>query len=372
MPAKYHVLSRPVLVLLCASALLAVTACNGNQPESRTVVKDSGTRITVMDDHSESVYTKLQLEGIDRIEGVRALDWISGDTLVVSRENRSLKPQTVEGVMRYPVNLYSHNLADGTQTPLLEGESDYGAALMSPDHKYLFYRQIDEYIGDGYVMNLESGQSVKISEAPFSSEEGEWVDDQQLIFPDMEGSIWRKDVNGSGGIILKPGVPYVHEVVQSGEVIYYVTGEDMQLSAYNTGTKETTVLKKNIVWVIPSPDGSRLALVERNRPGEMVLTLCDTAGNEQSRLAAGQQVFGTSWSPDGSKLAYSLIPGDSGSAQSGVFITEAETGEQTPVLADIEISDRLRWSPSGNALLASSTVPKEGALSFVAYVIRLS
>ncbi|WP_151735586.1 PD40 domain-containing protein [Paenibacillus tengchongensis] len=372
MLVQYRGKGRLILIVLCTAALLAAAACDAGQPHGHTVVRESGARITVLDDTSESVYTKLRLEGIDRIDGVRALDWISGEALLVSRENRTLKPETVEGVERYPVNLYTHSLADGTQTPLLEGENDYGAALMSPDHQYMLYRQIDDFIADGHIMNLETGQSVKVSDAPFSSEEGEWADDRHIVFPDMEGNIRRTAVDGSSEIVVKPGVPYVHEVVQSGDTLYYVTGEDMQLSVYNTGSKETAVLKKSVVWVIPSPDGSRLALVERTRPGEMVLTLCDAAGNEQARLASGQQVFGASWSPDGSKLAYSLIPENSGSDPSGVFITEVESGEQTPVLADIGISNQLRWSPSGNALLASSTVMQEGANTFVSYVIRLN
>ncbi len=104
----------------------------------------------------------------------------------------------------------------------------------------------------------------------------------------------------------------------------------------------------------------------------MVLVLCDSEGNEQTELASGQQVFGTSWSPDGSKLAYSLTAENPADDQNGVFITELESGEQTQLLGDIEIADQLRWSPSGKKLLASASVLKDNKYEFTTYVIRLS
>ena len=365
-------LSRAGLVLLGTALVLTMGACSSGNTEARQVVEKSGTKITVMDNTSESVYTRLQLEGIDKVEGVRGMDWISEDVIAVNKENRDLAPQTVEGTEHYPQNLYMHNLSSGEETPLQEGDKNYGAAQLSPDKKYILYKEEEDVVGTGYIMNLDTGSSVKVDEAPFRMEEGEWTDDGHVIFSGMDGTIYRTDVQGMKDTVVKPGEAYVHEVGQSGNIIYYVTGGDMQLSAYDTETKQTRVLKKNVAWVIPSPDGSKLAIVKRTQPGEMVLVLCDSEGNELSELASGQQVFGTSWSPDGSKLAYSLIAENAADDQNGVFITELETGEQTPLLGDIEIADQLRWSPSGKKLLASSAVLKDNAYQITTYVIKLS
>jgi TolB protein len=359
-------------LLLCGAVLLSVTACSADNTATRQVVEKSGKKITVMDNTSESVYTQLKLEGIDKAEGVRGTDFVSEDVIVVNKENRSLTPQMIEGQERYPYNLYLHTLSTGNDTPLQEGEATYGAPQLSPDKTYLFYKELHEATGLGYIMNLASGASVKLGDAEFRSEEGKWSDNGHVLYPDMEGNIISADVTGKQEAILKTGVPYVHEVVQTGSRILYVTGEDSQLSAYDTGTKETKVLKKNVLWVVPSPDGSKLAVVERVKPGEMVLKLCDSEGNEQSRLASGQQIFGTSWSPDGSKLAYGVTAAGSADDQQDLFITEAETGEQTPVLNDIHLSDQLRWSPSGKKLLATTSVLKDNAYQFLTYVIRLS
>ncbi|KAI7273283.1 hypothetical protein KC345_g7022 [Hortaea werneckii] len=325
-----------------------------------------------MDNTSESVYTRLKLEGIDKVEGVRGTEMVSEDIFVVSKENHNSPPQVIEGQERYPVNLYLHTLSTGGETPLKEGTQNYGAPQLSPDKTHLFYKELYEGTGLGYIMDLATGTSVKVSDAEFSNEEGKWSDNEHVIFPDMEGNIMSADVNGKQETVLKTGVRYVHGVIQSGSRILYVTGEDSQLNAYDTGTKQTKVLKKNVDWVIPSPDGSRLAIVERIGPGERVLLLCDSDGNEQSRLAAGQQIFGTSWSPDGSKLAYAITTAGAADDQEDLFITEVETGEQTPVLNDIHLSDHLRWSPSGKKLLAATAVLKDNAYQSITYVVSLS
>lgn len=366
-------LARAGLVLISTAVLMSTAACSTGNAEPRQVIEQSGRKITVMDNTSESVYTRLKLEGIDKIERVRGLDWAGEDSIVVDKENRTLTPVTVEGQELYPHNLYFHDLPSGDETPLIEGSQNYGFAQLSSDKKHMMYMEMEDSIGTGYILSLETGASVKVNDMPFRSEEGEWTDNEHFIFPDMEGTVLKTDVNGTRETVLKPEGVYVHEVVQSGSSVYYVMGEDMELFAYDIETKQSKKILTGVVWVIPSPDGSRLAVVKRTKPGEMVLTLTDTEGNEQqSRLAAGQQIYGTSWSPDGSKLAYSLTAADAGSDQDGVFITEVETGEQTQILGDIEASNQLRWSPSGKKLLAASAVLKDNAYQSITYVIRLS
>ncbi|WNS41927.1 hypothetical protein [Paenibacillus sp. MMS20-IR301] len=359
-------------ILICGTVLLSIAGCSTENTETRQVVEKAGQTITVLDNRSESVYTQLKLAGIDKIEGVRGTEFVSEDMIVVNKENRSLAPQVIEGQERYPRNLYLHTLSTGGETPLQEGEQNYGAPLMSPDKTHLFYKELYDATGLGYIMELSTGNSVKASGAEFRSEEGRWSDNGHVIYPDMEGNIISADLNGKQETVLATGIPYVHEVVQTGSRILYVTGEDSQLSAYDTGTKQTKALKKNVMWAVPSPDGSRLAIVERTGPGVMVLKLCDSEGNEQSVLATGQQIFGTGWSPDGSKLAYATSAAGAADDQEDLFITEVETGEQTPVLNDIHLSDQLRWSPSGKKLLASATVLKDNAYQFITYVISLS
>ncbi|MFF2019598.1 hypothetical protein [Paenibacillus sp. NPDC058177] len=357
-------------LLLGCAFLLAMTACGTSGTEARHVVEKSGQKVTVMDNTTDSVYTKLKLDSIDKFEGIRGMDWLGENELAVDKENRKLTPEMIEGQERYPHNLYIRNLASGQDQPLKEGKESLGNAIVSPDNKYIFYKEVYEATGIGYLMNLGTRETVQLGKDEFMASEGEWADSGHVIYPDMKGDIIKADVQGKSEVVLETGAGIIHNVVQSGSIIYYVAHEDSQLFAYDTETKKSKMIKKNVMWVIPSPDGSRLAIVKREGPGEMKLVLCDPAGNEQSVIDSGTQIFGTNWSPDGSKLAYN-VSSDNGNVNR-LFITEVETGEQTPISDEMQASDKLRWSPSGKKLLISTSVLKDNKYQFVTYVITLS
>ncbi|WP_139085015.1 hypothetical protein [Bacillus sp. FJAT-27264] len=363
-------LMRAGSLLLGWAFLLAMTACGTAGTEARHVVEKSGQKVTVMDNTTDSVYTKLKLDSIDKFEGIRGMDWLGENELAVDKENRKLTPEMIEGQERYPHNFYIRNLASGQDQPLKEGKESLGNAIVSPDNKYIFYKEVYEATGVGYVMNLETRETVQLGKDEFMATEGEWADSGHVIYPDMKGDIIKADVQGKSEVVLETDAGMIHNVVQSGSIIYYVAHEDSELFAYDTETKKSKMIKKNVMWIIPSPDGSRLAIVKREGPGEMKLVLCDPAGNEQSVIDSGMQIFGTNWSPDGSKLAYN-VSSDNGNVNR-LFITEVETGEQTPISDEMQASDKLRWSPSGKKLLVSTSVLKDNKYQFVTYVITLS
>ncbi|MFF2909298.1 hypothetical protein [Paenibacillus sp. NPDC057934] len=369
-PKATRRLVRAGRLLLGCSFLLAMTACGTAGTEARHVVEKPGQKVTVMDNTTDSVYTKLKLDSIDKFEGIRGMDWLGENELAVDKENRKLTSETIEGQERYPHNFYIRDLVSGQDQPLKEGKENLGNAIVSPDNKYIFYKEVYEATGIGYLMNLETRKTVQLGKDEFMASEGEWADSGHVIYPDMKGDIIKADVQGKSEVVLETGAGIIHNVVQSGSIIYYVAHEDSQLFAYDTETKKSKVIKKNVMWVIPSPDGSRLAIVKREGPGEMKLVLCDPAGNEQSVIDSGMQIFGTNWSPDGSKLAYN-VSSDNGNVNR-LFITEVETGEQTPISDEMQASDKLRWSPSGKKLLVSTSVLKDNKYQFVTYVITLS
>ncbi|ASA25238.1 hypothetical protein [Paenibacillus donghaensis] len=351
--------------------VLLISGCGTKDTEARQVVQKDGTAITVLDNTAESVYTSLKLERIDRIDELRGMDWIDEDTLVVSRENRQLNPETIEGEARYPRNLYRYELASASQSALVEGDHTYGSAQFSPDKRHMFYMELYESTGMGYIMDMASGQSVKLDDKEFMMDEGVWADDAHVIYSDMEGAVKRADLKGASEAILQVEGARAQGAVQSGNVIYYIVGGEagQQLFAWDGDTKTTAMLSENVTSVLPSPDGSRLALHKRIGPGKVELLLSDAEGKTLSTVASGMQVFGTNWSPDGSKLAYAVSEnGD----QYRFFIMELETGEQTEVLGNNDVSDQLQWSPSGKKLMIPTGELKDNVYKSTTYIINLS
>jgi TolB protein len=356
------------LAAVGAFTILTVSACGTADTADRQVVEKAGKSITVVDNTNESVYKELTLDKIDKIDDLRGMDWVSESQLIVDKENKDLKPVSVEGEQRYPHNLYLHDLSSGSETPLLEDDANLGFAVLSPDKKHVFYKKTEESVGRGFIMDLETKKSVQTGDSLIPVAEGEWTDNSQVIFPNMNGEIVTANVSGQTETAVKTGEFTTFNPVMAGKNIYYIVTKTGKLYAYNTETKKTTTIKDDAIWVIPSPDGQQLAIVKRTGETEMSLTLCDAMGNEKSTLAKGTQVFGTNWSPDGSKLAYTISSPDG--TMKGLYVTDVNTGKETPISVDMQyVADKLRWSPSGKKLLTSTSVMTDNQYKFVTYVI---
>lgn len=361
-----------VLGTLGAIALLSATACGGTtEPGRDTQDGKSGTDITVKDNTNTSVYQSFKLEKIDKLPNMRGVAWLSNDWILSDKENTSMKPVTVEGEKRYPHNLYMYDLTKGTDTPVKESEVSLGSPLVSPDSQYIFYREPEESTGKGFILNLHNGEVVPAGKDDGFVFEGAWLDKEHVVFPNMNGDIVSASVDGTTKVLVKTGNFNISSVSVSGNVIYYITGTDGQLNSYDTKTGEVKQVLKSVERVIPSNDGSRLAIVKKTADTKRALVLTDLEGNEKATLARGTQIFGTSWSGDDSKIAYTI--NSESDEEKGLFVSNTESAEQFQVSADMDnASDPLSWSPEGNRILLSQSVQENESYHFVTSVITIS
>ncbi|WP_339238576.1 hypothetical protein MKX40_29070 [Paenibacillus sp. FSL R5-0517] len=355
-----------------AIALLTTAACGGTtEPGSNAQGGKTGTDITVKDNTNTSVYQSFKLEKIDKLPNMRGIAWLSDDWIVSDKENKSLKPVTVEGEERYPHNLYMYDLTKGTDTPLKESEVSLGAPLVSPDAQYLFYREPEESTGKGYILNLHNGETTPAGKEDGFVQEGAWLDNEHVVFPNMKGDLISASVDGTTKVLVETGNFNVRSIKVSGNMLYYITGEDGQLNAYDVKTGDVKQVLKSVEWVIPSNDGTRLAIVKRTADTKRALVLTDLEGNEKATLARGTQIFGTSWSGDDSKIAYTI--NSENDNEKGLFVSNTESAEQFQISADMDnASDPLAWSPEGNKILLSQAVLENESYHFVTSVITIS
>ncbi len=360
------------LSTLGALALLSAAACGGTtEPGGNTQSGKTGTDITVKDNTNTSVYQSFKLEKIDKLPNMRGVAWLSDDWIVSDKENTSMKPVSVEGQERYPHNLYMYDLAKGTDTPLKESEVSLSSPIVSPDGQYLFYREPEESTGKGFFLNLHNGESVNAGEEDGFVQEGAWLDNEHVVFPNMKGDLVSASIDGTTKVLVETGNFNVRSVRVSGSMIYYITGEDGQLNAYDTTTGDIKQVLKSVEWVIPSNDGTRLAIVKKTADTKRALVLTDLEGNEKATLARGTQIFGTSWSGDDSKIAYTI--NSESDDEKGLFVSNTESAEQFQISADMDdISDPLAWSPEGNKILLSQAVLQNESYHFVTSVITIS
>ncbi|MFD2615454.1 TolB family protein [Paenibacillus gansuensis] len=373
--------------VICAAAGLALllSGCGQAQVqnEKREVVDKEGKRLTVIDqaDPVEKVQNQVVLDKIDILKGMRGMDWLSEDQLVVARKNVQLAKeqpvtrQTDDGELstkEHPFfNLYVHDLGTG-QDRLLHGEqADQTAAVVSPDKAHIFYKKTVGETGNGFIMDVATGTPVQTGKEELTYMVGEWADAEHVVMSSIEGSLLQADVRGNVETVLKTGETpgSLYSVSRRGDLYYYIVNRE-ELKLYNAATKEKKLLMKDTVWATPSQDGRRLAIVRRTKDIETELMFSDPEGKTTTSIAKGTQIFGSSWSPDGKFLAYTVTKENSTS--SNLFVVEAETGRATQLALEIPyIADPVKWSPSGKQLMVSSSVIEGRGINFEMYVIKL-
>ncbi|WP_434748950.1 hypothetical protein [Paenibacillus amylolyticus] len=358
--------------VLGAAALLTTVACGSTtEPSGNTQGAKTGTDITVKDNTNTSVYQSLKLEKIEKLLNMRGIAWFNESSIVTDKENTSMKSVNVEGQERYPHNLYMYDLTKGTDTPIKESEVSLGAPLVSPDGQHLFYWQTEETTGWPFILNLKSGEAVAAGKQDGFIQEGAWLDNEHVVFSNMKGDLISAALDGTTKVLVETGNFNVRSIKASNNVIYYITGEDGQLNAYDGKTGEVRQVLKSVEWVIPSNDGTRLAIVKRTADTKRALVLTDLEGNEKATLARGNQIFGTSWSGDDTKIAYTISSEKDN--EKGLFVSNTESAEQFQISANMDLaSDPLAWSPEGNKILLSQSVMENEKYHFVTSIITIS
>jgi TolB protein len=356
--------------IVCSVVVAGCISSNGNEANRKVIEKPNKT-ITIVDTESAAASNQTEVAKIDELKGIRGMDWLGEDKLIIDKENKGMKPLKVEGEERYPHNLYIHDLnagEDQTEELLKGGTVDQSFAMLSPDKKYMFYKEAEETTGRGYIMDLATRKTMAAGQDQIPLQEGSWNGNEQIIFPVMSHKILSSNLQGQTSILTKTKDLYVYNVFQRGANVYYI-GMNNILMLYNTVSGAMKILDKQVIWMIPSPDGKQLALVKRTSDTEMELTLTDSSLTKKVSLAKGTQVFGTSWSPDGTKLAYT-VSSETGGVK-GVFAADVVSGKSTQIAVDIQYaSDPIKWSPSGQKIITVSAKMQDNKYVFITYIIR--
>lgn len=349
--------------IICMVLVTTFTACSAQNPGDRQVIEKTGKTITVLDKSTEPVYSDVTLDKIDTFEGVRGTDWLDDNTIMIYKENKTQKQMVVEGQKMYPRNLYLVDLKTKEEKIIDSKPYNQTFARFSPNKRNIFYKQNIEEDFTGYILNMESKVNIRITEiSDIVFYDGSWVDNDIVVFPDMKGNIQLVNVNGRVEATYKTSQAGKNSVINTYKLdnrIYYTTHYG-QMYVMNIDTMETKNVKDKVVWLVPSPDSKIFAMVKQTGQTKRALVLTDLEGNEKSSvIAEGTQIFNASWSPDQTKLAYTVIS-DTGTSR-GLFVSDIKTQKVTQLLTDIDFSpDALTWSPSGKKILVSAVITSKG------------
>ncbi|QJD84115.1 TolB family protein [Cohnella herbarum] len=370
------ILTRITTGAICASMLVLV-GCQQQQTSDRDTVQIAGKAITVLDNPELTSYDKSETNTLVRLVDVRGLDWLSEEQIIIDRENRDFKPEHIEGSDWYPHNLYVHTLSTAAQVPLLPANENQGFALASPDRTRIFYKtfSLQSNTGQGHFLDLATGKTASFTEADaMDNQNGRWMDNESVVFATIDGKAYVADVgNDRPRLVADTAIPFPNNVAFLNERVYFTSLKGTLLTSPQENTVVTAQFT-NVIWMVPSPDEQRLAIVRKlSNGGEMELIITDLEGNVLQAIAQDSQIYGTAWSPDGKKLAYAGIT-PSGTVR-GVYVADTSTGLSNTLSLDVKfIADPLRWNPSSNRLMVTSTQPDEqkNRNQFITYLVRIS
>lgn len=343
-----------ITIAVVPALLIALAACSAGPTGNRTVVKEPGKTITVIENTATpTVEPGVAVSAIDTYENVAIADWLDEDTVVAVKPNEALGRMSLEELAdEYPRSLYLYHLDTEQYEILQERENAFlGDAELSPDKKHLLYSEFS--LGDPvyHVMNLDTKKSFRLTGEPIAGAmSAHWADDGTVIGPAYAGGAFTADTGGT--LALVEGLPAEGLIVvrKMNGKLYYTSNADETLHVLDLATKERTATDlTRVARVHPAPDGKRMIVLQYKDETDMLLTLSDADGGNSEVLAEGAELGGVSWSPDQRLIAYSLKAAVNGSPAKGLYVYDLLTGKTTQIAVDVE-NAQTSWSPSGQKL----------------------
>ncbi len=369
------------VVALAIVANLAGCAVKGTDREEVVI---NGRKITVLNTDALHYDTKdsvdpmndLSIGKIDKFTEMRGEDWIDNEHILITRENTKLEPIRVGDSMENLRGLYVYETATASQKSLFD-ETDYiWMPLVSPDRKHILVQSYKDGQNTGMIIDVDGNVVAENHDDNpekgfhLSYDNAKWVDNEQVIIPTSDQGICLMNTASNITYIPKIGVMQTDTAFATDKKIYYIS-TDNNLMVYDIATEKNRILKTDILNFELSPKRDMFAVVTKEKSDMSLLKLIDMNGEERAQLAEGRMIFGMSWSPDQTKIAY-LLSADKEN-ESGLYLRNLKGQDKVFVSADfMGVENGLKWNPAGNKLLASIGEVKDMKFFDNTYIISLN
>ncbi|WFD11131.1 TolB family protein [Tepidibacter hydrothermalis] len=341
------------IYLVLISTLLLFVGCTKDLETDREIIKKENKEITVIADTNYTVGKDI-VEKINVYEGLKGYDWVENDKIIGIKENENNKLEKLVYDVKDILNFIKKEFTTENLP--------YQYINVSPDKKHIFFVDSARHIR--YIIDLNGNIKAK-AEGPYIGELGEaiWINNKELIMP----------YKGTGFYIINLGgkeikiedvedKEYIYKAVKVGNKIYYSTQIELErkMKVYNISTKETKLfIEDRVVDFHLSPKDNQFVIETHNlNKDKTTVSLVDLEGKNKDAVAEGRMIYGTSWSPDGSKLAYIL--NSRGEEDEGLFIIDIEKKKKNQVSTTyLDLENHIKWSPSGNKIMISNSEVKD-------------
>jgi len=365
---------------LVIGTLLGIVGCASYKAEG----EENNKRITIIKNIKDILATEVVASEIDTYEGIIGYDWLDENEIVITKENKELKPIKIDNAKLKAEfelqNLYLYELNSKEEKSIGDQSKFQDGAIFSPNKKYMFYRNQYEEIATGYIVDSKGDIKVEISDISideYDFSEAQWINDNELIIPchsirgfaviNIDGTINKiEDVEkGVMGTVDPLNGLSITNPTKVGDKIYYVTihrgaDDDDKIKVYDMTKKEKKELVKDDVQEFSlSHNQEQLLMLTSNLEknlNELIIT--DLEGKQREILAEGY-IFGARWSPDGTKVSYILNE----DGKEGLYLVDVKTKKKSLISAG-EYYLPIAWSPSGEKIMMHSKKAKNNGRPF--------
>ncbi|MDN5298083.1 MAG: TolB protein [Clostridiales bacterium] len=362
-----------VLSTAVAMAIIGLlTACQTDAYHRETVSEDGETLVmlTPIDETAafDNRVERFDFQKIERYEGMRGEGWLDDDTILVTRPNEVIPPVVAFNAVQTVRSLYTFRLKDARLKQLSTPSAFIWAPTISPDRRYIFYAKVVDGVTMGEMSDVDGSVKVTVDE-PMGYGQAEWLSNEAVIVPYGEDGVCIINADQTVDFVDGIGSMQTQRAVKVGDNIYYV-GTDRTLKAYDLSRGIRSTIADSVLGFELSPNRDAFA-VERRVDNETVsLVRMNLTGDENEVLAEGSAIFGIEWSPQQDKLAYIVISKDE--QKTGLHILHLNKMTDLFVSREfVDVLDGVKWSPSGDKLLASIGEIEAMKAVDVSYVIYL-
>lgn len=344
--------------------------------DRRQEIDTGSKKITILsgkDESSESA-NDLSVEKIIKYEEMKGEDWLSDNLILITKENSKMEPIKVFDQMSNIRNMYSYDLKSGEEKNIFN-ESEYmWGPIVSPNKKYIFVERAQPDKNSSIILDMSSKVKAMVEDDivkgfHISFNDARWIDDEEVIVPSSDDGVSLINVDSNISEIKNIGKMQNH-AAKLGDKIYYVSPE-RNLVSYDINTKENRVVKEDVLDFELSPKKDMFAIEKKVSESKEALVLIDLDGNEKRTIAEAKTVFGISWSPNQSKIAYIIISDNE--SKNGLYVNDIEINKSIYISSDfVGIENGLKWNPSSNKILASIGEVKEMKAIDNTYIISLN
>lgn len=295
-------ISKGCIGVVLIMTLVLSSAC-GYSNTGRMEIQKDDKKITLLNPKTSSgtvnaaLANDLGVEKIDRYEGIRGEDWLGDNSILITKENQELEPIRIFDQMSLVRNMYSYDMKFKEEKSMTKKTEYIWMPIMSPDGKHIFYEKFEAGMSAWVITDIEGNGKAAVGEDAakgfrLHTSGARWINNEEVIVPFSGDGVLLININSKVSKIEGIGLMQTDRAAKVDDKIYYISTE-RNLVAYDISSKQSKVVKENVLNFELSPEKDMFAIQKKIGESRDALVLTDLSGLKRINLPMQRQYLGS-------------------------------------------------------------------------------